>query len=149
MNAAVTIFFDIAIIGALGATIFYCLRLSKLFSQMQADKKSFENLIQGLNIAASKADMVIRTLKETVLESAETLQGKIAAGKSLSDELEIMIQAGDNLAERLQTLAEKGRRANVPAEDLAEEGTAARPLTQPRSRAEKELLEAIKNKQQS
>jgi hypothetical protein len=148
MNAAVTIIFDIAIIGALGATIFYCLRLSKLFSRMQADRKAFESLIQSLNLAASRADMVIRSLKEAALESAETLQGKIAAGKSLSDELEIMIQAGDNLAERLQTLAEKGRRANVPSED-AEEGAAARPLTQPRSRAEKELLEAIKNKQQS
>jgi len=137
MNPVVSILFDIVILAALGVTIRYALRLSQQFTQMQADKKAFDTLIQALNLAASRAEAAIQALKEAATGTGDKLQEKINAARALSDELEIMVQAGDNLAERLNTLAEKSRKAAAPDPEPV----------QPRSRAEKELLEAIKAKQ--
>ncbi len=49
MNPFVGLFFDLVILAALGVTVFYCLRLSKQFAQMRADRAAIESLIQGLN----------------------------------------------------------------------------------------------------
>ena len=72
----------------------------------------------------------------------------------MSEELEIMVQAGDNLAERLNVLAEKTRKAhtaptNAAPDDVKEDDIPRTGSAQPRSRAEKELLDALKAKQSS
>lgn len=150
MNPVISIFFDVVILAALGVTIFYCLRLSRQFNEMQANRKAFESLIQSLTVAASRAEAVIRSIKEDAVGSGDGLQEKISRARALFDEMEIMIQAGDNLADRLQVLAEKSRKANpVESPVISEEELSLAPTgAQPKSRAEKELLEAIKAKQQ-
>jgi hypothetical protein len=61
-----------------------------------------------------------------------------------------MVQAGDSLAERLQNLAAKSRPAAPETPVFEEEPHApAKPATAPRTKAEKELLEAVKAKQKS
>jgi len=143
MSPFVGLLFDIVIVAALGVTIFYCRHLSRQFNEMQSNRKAFETLIQSLNTASSRAETVIRSLKEAAIGSGDALQEKSGRARALADELEIMIQAGDNLANRLQSMAEKGRRANAADGSVPPETEA-----QPRSRAEKELLEALKAKQQ-
>lgn len=140
--------FDVAILATLGFTIVYCIRLSKQFTQMQADRRAFETLIQSLNVAIARADATLKNIRETAMQSGEALQEKNSRARAMADELEIMIQAGDNLANRLQTLAEAGRRAHVTQGDNAP----VEPLPdalKPRSRAEKELIEAMKAKAQT
>jgi hypothetical protein len=144
MSPVISLLSDIAILIALGVTVFYCLRLSKQFNEMQANRKAFEALIQSLNVASARAENVIRSLKEAAIDSGDMIQEKIGRSRALSDELEIMIQAGDTLANRLQTLAEKGRKANTP--EAPAEQVGAEP--QLKTRAEKELLEALRAKQQ-
>jgi len=151
--------FDVIIMAALVATIIFAFRLSKQFDQMQADRKAFDLLISSLNVAASRAEAAVKALKDAAQQGGDQLQEKINAARTLSDELEIMVQAGDNMADRLQNAATRMRKATTPAEpqqlmtaeDAAEEmpadETPAR--AQPRSRAEKELLEALRAKQQS
>jgi tRNA(His) 5'-end guanylyltransferase len=146
MSPYVGLFFDILIVAALAATMYRAWTLSKQFNQLQSDRKAFEQLIQALNLAASRAEAAIRALKETTLESAESLQQKINAARGLSDELEIIVQAGDSLAERLEKLAEKNRKAVTSS---APEDAAAKTEAAPRTRAEKELMEALKAKQTS
>ena len=148
MSPYIGLFFDVVIIAALGVTIFHCLRLSRQFNQMQADRKAFEGLIQSLNVAIAKAEAAIRSIKDAAVGSGEVLQEKIGRARALSDELEIIIQAGDSLADRLNVLAQKGRQANAgeSGQSLAAEDAAE---IQPRTRAEKELLEAIRAKQKS
>ena len=132
---------DIVILGALAATVFYAWRLSGQIDRMQADRRAFETLISALNVAASRAEAAIKSLKDVSQDSGDKLQDKINGARALSEELEIMVQAGDALAERLQALAEKNRRAAAPSAEREPE-TAG-----PRTRAEKELLEAVKAKQ--
>lgn len=137
---------DIVILGALAATVYYAWRLSGQIDRMQADRRAFESLISALNVAASRAEAAIKSLKDVSLDSGDKLQEKISGARALSEELEIMVQAGDALAERLQTLAEKSRKAAAPSAEREMEtaGTGG-----PRTRAEKDLLEAVKAKQKS
>lgn len=150
MSPYVGLIFDIIILVALAATMWRATQLSKQFERMQADRKAFEQLIGALNLAASRAEAAIRAIKDMAIESGNTLQDKVTRARGISEELEIMVQAGDNLAERLQSLAEKSRKAAGPVDH--EEPAASQPTVagaQPRTRAEKELLEALKAKQQS
>lgn len=151
MNPMVGLIFDVVILAALGATIMYARRLSEQFNKMQADKQAFEQLIAALNLASSRAEGAIKALKDAVMAGGDQLQDKVNKARALSDELEIMIQAGDNLAERLSGAAENSRKKpQTPAltshADMVEDDDAT---PQPRTRAEKELLEALKAKQQS
>lgn len=144
-------FFDVLVLAALGATIYHALRLSRQFAAMQADRKAFDALIQSLNIAASRAEAAIKSLRDAATESGNALQEKVNRCRGLADELEIMIQAGDNLADRLNKVATESRKAASPTpsfiDDEDEKPKAA--AAQPRSKAEKELLEALKAKQKS
>lgn len=150
MNSYVGLFFDVAILAALGATIFHALKLSKQINQMQADRRAFESLISALNVAASRAEAAIKAFKETATDSGDRLQDKINKGRAMADELEIVIEAGDNLAERLTQKASKARR---PADEEIDTPPAPAPAAkagmEPRSRAEKELLEALRAKQKT
>jgi hypothetical protein len=146
------LFLNVLILGALCVTIFYCLRLSRQFDQMRADRKVFEALIQGLNAASARAEASIKAFKEVAVGNGDILQDKINKSRAMVDELEIMIQAGDSLADRLQDLAEKSRKASnaSQAQFEATEPQAKKSMAaEPRTRAEKELLEALKAKQQS
>lgn len=137
--------FDLLILVALLVTIRQAIRLNRDFAQMQADRKAFENLISALNIAASRAESAIKSIKDTAVEGGDGLQEKINTARELTHELDIMIQAADNLANRLSGAAE-GARAPAPrsAPLAAPTPVAAQTHDQPLSRAEKELLEALK-----
>lgn len=149
MSPYIGLFLNVMILASLCVTIFYCLRLSRQFDQMRADRKVFETLIQGLNAASARAEASIKSFKEVAVGNGDVLQDKINKSRALVDELEIMIQAGDSLADRLQGLAEKSRKASDVSASV-EEPPAKRPMAaEPRTRAEKELLEALKAKQQS
>lgn len=151
MSPYVGLTFDIIILVALAATMWRAVTLSRQFERMQADRKAFEQLIQALNLAASRAEGAIRAIKDSAIESGGVLQDKVTKARGISDELEIMIQAGDNLAERLQALAEKSGRAVGADRAMPEKETAAtadsKLAAQPRTRAEKELFDALKAKQ--
>ena len=151
MSPVVGLLLNILILAALGVTIFYCLRLSRQFDQMRADRKVFETLIQGLNAASARAEASIKSFKEVAVGNGDILQDKINKSRAMADELEIMIQAGDSLADRLQGLAEKSRRASTdaPGQPEAKQPEKHPLAAEPRTRAEKELLDAVKAKQQS
>lgn len=140
--------FDILILAALAVTIRQAMRLNRDFAQMQADRKAFENLIAALNIAASRAESAIKVLKETAVESGDALQDKINTARELTHELDIMIQAADSLANRLSGAAENAR-PQAPARSAPAAAPQPSPAQggAPLSRAEKELLEALKARQ--
>lgn len=148
MSPYVSLAFDVVIFLALAATIFYAWRLTRQLDKIHSDRKAFEQLIQALDLSSSRAEAAIRALKETAAGSGDHLQERINAARSLSEELEIMVQAGDNLAERLQILAEKGRKAVMPE---SHETVIDEPAfhAQPKTRAEKELLDALRKKHHS
>jgi hypothetical protein len=147
----VGLFFDTAILAALGVTIFYCFRLSGQMNQMRANREEFETLIRSLDAATARAAAVLRSLKEDAIGSCDALQDKINKSRAICGELEIMIQAGDSIANRLQTSAERGRPGQAAGSALPPDELKAALHAEPllRTRAERELLEAIRAKQQA
>ena len=132
--------------------MFFAFRLSKQFERMQADKKAFDILIQALNLASSRAEGAVKALKDAASQGTEALQEKLKSAEGMANELEMIVQAGDSLASRLQKLATETRKAQAqPQAQLAapEVDDAPEQKAPPRSRAEKELLEALKAKQQT
>jgi hypothetical protein len=143
---------DAVLLAALAAVAYRGWKLSRQFEKMQADRAAFEKLIAALNLAASRAEGAVMTMREAASASAEALQSRTNTARALCEELEIIVQAGDNLAERLQKLAENsGRQATAAALLAADAQLTADtpPAPQPRTKAEKELLEAVKAKQKS
>lgn len=132
---------DIIILAALGFTMYHALRLSRQFTQMQADRKAFEQLITALNLASSKAELATKNLRDAAAESGDALQAKVNDARALAGELEIMVQAADSLANRLSGSAETARKAVRPQDP------ADAPAQTPRSKAEQELLDALKSRQ--
>jgi hypothetical protein len=157
MGSITGLLLNVLILAALGIAIFYCVRLSKQLNQVRAERKAFETLIQSLNFASARAEGSIQSFKEVATGNGDILQDKINKARAMVDELEIMIQAGDSLADRLQNLAEKSRRVSMDSNqpetrqpDANQPAAPSKPLAaEPRTRAEKELLDAIKAKQQS
>ena len=153
MSSYVSLILDIVVLCALAATIVYARKLSRQFGDMRADRKAFEKLIDAINSASARANIATQSLRDAAQHGSDTLQEKINAARALSDELEIVVEAGDHLAQRLETLA---RRSPTPAREAAPSTTETvteprrEPVTgQPRTRAEKELLEALRAKQLS
>lgn len=134
---------DILLLGALAAAMHRAWILSRQFEQVKADRAAFEQLISALNIAAGRAEEAIEGLRAATTAAGDSLQSKVNAARALEGELEIMLQAGDSLAERLQAAAEKSRGAAAPS---APEIPAAK-TPEPRTRAEKELLDALRARQ--
>ena len=141
---------DIVLLGAIGAAMHRAWILSRQFEQARADRAAFEQLISALNIAAGRAEEAIDGLKAAVSDAGDSLQSKVNAARALESELEIMLQAGDSLAERLQSAAEKSRTAvqTEPAVKAESSRPAPPKAAEPRTRAEKELLDALRAKQE-
>lgn len=140
---------DIVLLGAIGAAMHRAWILSRQFEQARSDRAAFEQLISALNIAAGRAEAAIEGLKAAVTDAGDGLQSKVNAARALEGELEIMLQAGDSLAERLQSAAEKSRAsAQADTPPRSEPARTAPPkAAEPRTRAEKELLDALRAKQ--
>lgn len=100
---------DIIIIGMLGATIFYAVRLSKHLSVFRSNRGEMERLIRELSTQITRAQEGITVLDEMSSTQGDDLRKLIAKAQGLCDELEIMTQAGDSMAGRLETLAERNR----------------------------------------
>ncbi|TAL30286.1 MAG: hypothetical protein EPN97_12750 [Alphaproteobacteria bacterium] len=151
MNPYAGIILDIIVLCVLAATIIHARRLSRQFAEMQQGRKTFEKLIESINQAAARADGATKSLREAAQQGGDRLQDKINTARGLADELEIIVQAGDSLAGRLEGLA---RRTSAPREPVLprnENRTEKVPdgRAEPRTRAEKELLDALRAKRQS
>lgn len=159
-------YIDIVLLCVLAVVLVYAFRLSRQFSHIQDDQKQLETLIIQLNKASERAENAVQAMRESAVESGELLQEKINVSRTLIDELEIMIEAGDSLAGRLQVLAERSRKAAQegeatpagPARKPAKPAPAAKkektalaedaPELQGKSRAERELIEALRTRQE-
>jgi hypothetical protein len=141
-------------------TLFIGIRLSRQFAEIRSDQNRMIELVGNLNVASARAEKAVASMKQAAVDTGENLQGQIGQGQALCEELEIMIEAGDSLAERLQVIAESSRKAvgqspqgqkkhdqkkPAPAKGAGATKDAAGE-DEPRSRAERELVEALKSR---
>lgn len=162
---------NIVILALLAATIYYAWVLSSKLDAFRKNRKEMETLLDRLASHVAQAEGAIQGLRDAADESGETLQILIKRGKGLSEELQLINEAGNSLANRLETLSERSSRPEASDdeafwseelddfEELDDPEGLEPPIPRflgggrdpgvedaaPKSRAEKDLLEALKS----
>lgn len=100
---------DIAVLIALGFTIFYCLKLSRSMNSFRQHRQEMAALIADLSKNIDEALRAIDGLKIAGDRSGRDLQKIINESKSVARELHDINEIGGSLADRLEDLAGKSR----------------------------------------
>lgn len=157
---------DVLVGGLLVATIVFALRLNRQLSAVKDSRAEFEAFVRDFGEATAQAEASVKGMRLAASEGGEQLRQLIGKAQTLKDELELMVQAADAMASRLEASSGRARQAAAPnptanpapsAATVAPRGAvvanpapaaAAGPLAggaEPRSRAERELLQALEN----
>ncbi len=124
---------DLIVLGFLGATIFYVIRLSRTLENFKAQRREFDGVIANLLSSIDQAERSVQSLKQVGAQEASDLDNLIRQSKALVDELTIINETGESMAKRLEKLAERNRRIVQPgAKDSAPD--VVRPASLPKAR---------------
>ncbi len=150
-----SVFGDAVVCLLLIVTISYAAVLNRRLNVLRGDRAQLETLVNGLTVAAQRAESGIAGLKEASEDSGRRLEKQIEEGKRLRDDLHYMLERGSQIADRLEGTI-RARRDEVRAEPVEKKrepklDTPPRPAAPesetPRaiapSRAERELLRAL------
>ncbi len=122
---ALGLILDMMIVGLLGATIFYAVRLSRNLDAFRSNRADMERLIRELSAQITRAQEGVTALDDSARQSGDELQSLVTKARGMIEELTLMNEAGDSLAARLENLATRNR---VVADEL---GGAAANLVYP------------------
>jgi hypothetical protein len=158
-----SLFADAVVAALLIATISYAAVLNARLGVLRNDRVKLEELVNGLTVAAQRAEAGITGLKEVSEDGGQRLAKKIEQAQTLRDDLTYLLERGGSIADRLEgtirarrdgTKPEPVERKREPRLDPAprieprlgaasseSEETATRGLAP--SRAERDLLRAL------
>ncbi len=133
--------------------------LNRRLGVLRGDRAKLDELVQGLSVAAERAEAGIAALKAAAEDVGRGLERKIEQGRGLRDDLTYMIERGGGIADRLEgTIRARRERTDTRAKASASatpssiwcRGRPCRPSPRSRrdgaaapSRAERELLRAL------
>jgi biopolymer transport protein ExbB/TolQ len=141
-----TVALDLLMAVLLATSIATTIVLSRRLSNMRADRAELEKLTQHFREATDRADHGVSGLKI----SAQSLQERIDAAKTLADDLQFLIERGGGIADRLEAEVRAARRPDTRARSEITPSNDSRPkprdLPQPRSAAERHLLAALRKR---
>jgi glutamine synthetase type III len=150
-----SLFGDAVVAALLVATISYAAVLNRRLSVLRGDRVKLEELVQGLTVAAQRAEAGVTGLREAAEDVGRGLERKIEQAKSLRDDLTYMLDRGTGIADRLEGTI-RARRSAEPEkrEAKADSPPSGEPRAVPPadgvrlgpaapSRAERELLRAL------
>ncbi|MCC7305736.1 MAG: hypothetical protein IT558_05695 [Alphaproteobacteria bacterium] len=135
MSFALGIILDLLVLGFLGVTIYYAVKLTNSLNAFRDTRAEFNAIMQQLTRNIHEATGAVENLKATSRQSGQELQNMINKSRMMADELHLMNETGDSLANRLEKIAEKARRIaqglDVPVEEddvQDDEPAVARPM---------------------
>lgn len=114
---------DVFVMGALGGTIYYTLRLSRSLNNFKSSREELKALIADLGKHIDEAQGAIEGLKKNSNIAADNLDGVLHDAKKMAAEMKFINETSEGLANRLEGLAERNRKvaeglnpANIYAE---------------------------------
>ncbi|MCP5366033.1 MAG: hypothetical protein H6907_17910 [Hyphomicrobiales bacterium] len=122
---------DILIAVLLVVTIVYAIILNRRLGNLRRDRQELEQLAKTFADATTRADESIGRLRAT----AEELQQRIDAARSVGEDLAFMSDRGESLADRLEGAVRTNRGRAAPAGEV-DDG---------KSDAERTLLQALQS----
>jgi hypothetical protein len=124
-----SIMLDIAVLVALGFTIFFCFKLSRSMASFRQHRQDMGKLIDRLSKNIDEALRAIDGLKVAGDRSGRELQKIINDSKMMAGELQIINESANNIATRLEKLAENG--SVIPQDALQTKNIPASPARKP------------------
>jgi len=163
LNLSLPLIGDLTVAVLLLATIAYVAVLNRRLGHLRNDKAQLEQLIHGLNIAATSAQSGISELRQATDDVGKDLDKKVTVGQALRDDLNYLIDRGGGLADRLEGTIRARRNEAPPRAPEAARPIPARAATDdkvmplrveaetrtadrrasPVSRAERDLIRAL------
>lgn len=159
-NMVLSLVIDILMAGLLIVTLFYCSRLNKRIRLLQDAKSELAHIIQEFDESTQRATQSIAQIHEATNRISENIQHKIDKANFLADDLQFLIERSakitDHKGEGAAARPAPARAAEASrhrAASVQEPSPAASPETgekrraglRMRSKAEQELLDALKN----
>jgi len=165
MTTWIGIVLDIVLITLVGVGVVQAMRLINQLKDLRSSRVEIERFVRDFNAAVMRAEAGIKGLRAAARETGDDLEKLIEKGTMVRDELNFIVESADSVAERLsiaastmmhtgatviraqETKTDEGRKppsvstSNLTSQDLAK--SALKSETQPSSRAEKELLQAL------
>ncbi len=146
---------DAGIIGLLGTGVYYALRLEKQLRILRLSQAEMGRYMADFARNIDRAEAGIKALKSTARESGDDLETLVARSQALNDELKFVTDHADSLVEKITALggqlagqsrapeprAERPPLRAVPTAPMPEKAV----VGEPRTRAERELLQALQN----
>ncbi len=175
MRVDVGFLVDTVIIVLLLATIGYCWRLNRLLRVIRDSKGELARVIEGFNHSTERAERSVIDMKQASQAVIDKLQVKIEKAEFLADDMSYIMDKAGKVADRLTAQIQQARDV-LPEERkaTAAEATPSRPAAKPEptgmkpaygkstagmdekpaapsdrrptSRAEQELLEALRKR---
>lgn len=165
-NMVLTLVIDVLMAGLLIVTLFYCSRLNRRIQLLQDAKSELAQIIQEFDESTQRATQSIAEIHNATNRISENIQHKIDKANFLADDLQFLIERSAKIADkdvggsparaaatRSSAAAEVPRSRPLPATDggasirgaAPQEGDKRRAGLRMRSKAEQELLDALKN----
>jgi hypothetical protein len=140
-------------------------RLIRSLADLRSGRMEMERFVREFNATVVRAEAGIKGLRQAARETGDDLERLVEKGSLLRDELHFLVESADQLAERLATAATNaargepktpefvkhadaaatdGKRADTKAESPPTADSSAKSSQQPVSRAEKELIQALR-----
>lgn len=142
---------ELALMGLLGATLFYAVRLERALGVLKRDRAALEELVASFNASTRQAEEGIERLRAASDGAGRQVSRQTDAALALKDDLSFLMERGDRMADRLDSLVRAARPlAAEPqrhaAADLARAATPDPDPAEPRirSQAERDLLKALR-----
>ncbi len=110
-----SLFGDVVVAALLVTTIAYAAVLNRRLGVLRNDRDKFQELIQGLTVAAQRAEAGIAGLKLAAEDVGRRLEKKIEEGQGLRDDLSYMLERGGGVADRLEERSGPDARRRRPS----------------------------------
>ncbi len=131
---------EVALLGLLAATLFHALRLERALGVLKRDRAVLEELVAGFNASTRQAESGVERLREAADGAGRQVQRQVELASALAQDLRFLTERGGQVADRLDGLVRSGR----DTDGLGAAPGAAEPEARVRSKAERDLLRALK-----
>ena len=134
--ASPALWLDVVVAALLAATVAFAWRLHRRLAEWRADKAQLLDLVRDFTEAAERAERGVKQLKAEGDQIARALEGLVAKGRGLRDDLAFLVERAEPLADRLTDTLRQ--RLAAPATPVAPPAPSAAP-----SAAERDLMKAL------
>lgn len=156
-NLVLTLVVNIMMAVLLVVTLWYCRKLNKRIVALQDAKSDLAQIVREFDESTQRATQSIAEIHQATNRISDNIQHKIDKANFLADDLQFLIERSAKVtgkAEMAQTPPRPSVAARAARPVVAEQAaaTGAEPVARPartglrvRSKAEQELLDALKN----